>query len=325
MPHKPSSPFPALLTSHTHTGLKTPGRFVKAKEAVSGVQFGMSIGFGVWFFVQGLHDVSTDMWAIQGVAPSPDVASPDMQRRLTYWRTYYEWRSDEVLLKGIVAPAIYMPPWAGALFAVPAVAFVVTEVLKLVGCFTKQVGGGEGRRGPPARRPAPPHASAHSTTSPPHDLATSPPHHLTTSPPHHLTTSPPHHLTTSLTTQAPASRQIGDLAYFNLLWMVLLPLVFYDIMPLEARARECDMGGGECAQVSEGNEASERNGLPLPQNLPDPATHHPAHLPSHPPTHPPAQLVFNALHLHVLKACVQLGMLLANIVRFLSEGQGSAL
>ena len=39
----------------------------------------------------------------------------------------------KVLLKGMVAPAIFMPTWAGAIFAVPAGAFVISEILKVGG------------------------------------------------------------------------------------------------------------------------------------------------------------------------------------------------
>ena len=101
------------------------------------------------------------------------------------------------------------------------------------------------------------------------------------------------------TRQAPVSRHIGDLAYFNLLWMVLLPLIICNIMPLEARARTCVVDGAGVGSGSGGG-WSELND------------------PHDPDSTSCAHLVFDLIHMHLLKACVQLGMLTANMVRFLS-------
>ena len=133
--HGYCAPKPLLPPLSLLAGLHK-GSHIKRKERVNGMQFGLSIGFGVWFFVQGLHDISVDMWTIAAMTSSvvSSEGSADAEGRLTYWRTYYEWRSDEVLLKGMVAPAIFLPTWAGILFAVPAAAFVVTEILKVRAC-----------------------------------------------------------------------------------------------------------------------------------------------------------------------------------------------
>ena len=95
----------------------------------------MSIGFGVWFLVQGLHDVSVDLWTISSMEPSPNVALAVAVERLEWWRNYYEWRSDEILLKGtlVLSPVLQLQAhatwkWALAVFVIPVGMFLFDQV-----------------------------------------------------------------------------------------------------------------------------------------------------------------------------------------------------
>lgn len=115
------------------------------KAPTSGTQFAMSVGFGTWFLVQGLHDLSVDLWACSTgtryeLRNAIAAAALDQEtQRLAWWQGFYQWKKHDPVLKGLEAPFRFMPVWLGVfvvvIYAIMGFKFLSEEFIAVKQCF----------------------------------------------------------------------------------------------------------------------------------------------------------------------------------------------